>query len=40
MEVHSKSIPTDYLLSSMFNRGIKTLQFVNKNESSDFPSAD
>jgi hypothetical protein len=35
-----KSIPTAYSLSFVFKHGIKMREFVNKNEISDFPSAD
>jgi hypothetical protein len=40
MEIPAQSIPTAYLRSSVFKRGFKTHEFVNKNEISDFPSAD
>jgi hypothetical protein len=41
MEIPAQSIPTAYFRSSVFKRGIKTHEFVNKkNEISDFPSAD
>jgi hypothetical protein len=40
MERPVRGIPTAWLLSSVFKRGIKTHQFVNKNAISDFPSVD